>query len=105
MPFCRKWSKDDDASKNANDADVQSVANGQGKRRLASRDALDGLPSGLPSARNGASNSVDLSMDEHVPHSICLCTPWLKSASAAFANEAFMQMRHMASVSITAFPN
>ncbi|EKG19593.1 hypothetical protein MPH_03457 [Macrophomina phaseolina MS6] len=66
----KKWSKDEDGSKNANDTDVQSIANGQGKRRLASRDALDSLSSSLPSARNGASNSVDLSMDEHVPHSI-----------------------------------
>ncbi|GME31226.1 hypothetical protein GTA08_BOTSDO05317 [Neofusicoccum parvum] len=62
----KKWSKDDDASKNHADADVASVANGQGKRKLASRDALDGLPSLKP----GASNSVDLSLDEHVPHSI-----------------------------------
>ncbi|KKY23987.1 putative c6 transcription factor [Diplodia seriata] len=62
----KKWSRDDDASKSTNDADVASAANGSGKRRLASRDALDGLSS----LKNGASNSVDLSMDEHVPHSI-----------------------------------
>ncbi|KAB2569611.1 C6 transcription factor [Lasiodiplodia theobromae] len=62
----KKWSRDDDASKTTNDADVATAANGSGKRRLASRDALDGLSS----LKNGASSSVDLSTDEHVPHSI-----------------------------------
>ncbi|KAF2145775.1 uncharacterized protein K452DRAFT_265099 [Aplosporella prunicola CBS 121167] len=65
----KKWSKDDDAANN-NTADVNP---GPAKRRLASRDALDGLTNLEPSPaahHHRLSHDADSLLDEHVPHSI-----------------------------------
>ncbi|KAK8215932.1 cutinase transcription factor 1 alpha [Phyllosticta capitalensis] len=63
----KKWTKDDDSNPAAAPVDI-SAAN-VGKRKLASRDALDGLTS-----LNGQHQSHDagdaLNLEEHVPHSI-----------------------------------
>ncbi|KAK8192045.1 fungal-specific transcription factor domain-containing protein [Phyllosticta paracitricarpa] len=61
----KKWTKDDDANPAA--APVDITAANVGKRKLASRDALDGL-STLNCHRQSHDDALNL--DEHVPHSI-----------------------------------
>jgi hypothetical protein len=63
----RKWNKDGEAiAENDTSAGKNSNA-----RKIASRNAQDGISYSAGSGMRRKSHDPDVSLDEHVPHSIC----------------------------------
>lgn len=63
----RKWNKDGEALEE-NDTSVGKNSNA---RKIASRNALDGVAYSAGSGMRRKSHDLDASPNEHVPHSIC----------------------------------
>jgi hypothetical protein len=75
----RKWSKDDDQHTEC------TTTNSTATRKLASRDALDGVQN-LKAAPSRNSLEAESRRDEHVPHSICTLPAQIQSILGRCAN-------------------